>query len=77
MNVFSQKQVEMLLDEVLRFHTGTLFLIKVVNACFQQLRNFRSLQQCDIILRIKVLNIGHLFRTIQLIGHADKENHVT
>ena len=41
--------------------------IKIVNACFQQLRNFGSLQQCDIILYIKVLNIEHLFKIIMLI----------
>ena len=41
--------------------------IIIGNACFQQLGNFRSLQQYDIILCIKVLNMGHLFRIIMLI----------
>ena len=41
--------------------------IQTVNACFQQLGNFRSLQQCDIILCIKVFNVRHLFRIIMLV----------
>ena len=50
-----------------RFILENFLLIKIVNACFQQLGKFHSLQQCDIILCIKVLNIGHLFRIIVLI----------
>ena len=38
-----------------------------MNVCFQQLRNFRSHQQCDIILSIKVFNTGNLLRIIMLI----------
>ena len=45
----------------------TFLWIKIVNACFKQLGNFCSLQQCDIILCIMVLNIEHLFRIIMLI----------
>ena len=40
MNIFSQKQVEMLLDEVLRFHIGTLFLDQSSKCMFPAAQEF-------------------------------------
>ena len=72
MNIFSQKQFEVLLD---RSSILEPFLwIKIINAYLQQLRNFCSLQECDIILCIKVLNISHLFRIIMLIWSCEQED---
>ena len=60
MNTFLQKLVEVSISEPFMW-------IKIVNACFQQLGIFCSLQQCNIILHMKVLNMGVFFRIIMLI----------
>ena len=59
MNAFLQKQGEVsVLDPFM--------WIKIVNACFQQLGIFCSLQQCNVLC-MKVLNMGDFFRIIMLI----------
>ena len=68
MNLFSQKQVKSVIGQMFKGSILEPFLwIKIVNAYFKELGNFHSFQQCDIILYIKVLNIGQLFRIIMLI----------
>ena len=59
MNTFLQKLVEVSISEPFMW-------IKIVNACFQQLGIFCSLQQCNTLC-IKVLNMGDFFRIIVLI----------